>query len=104
MSIGVSDEDHSADHHSWSFAYLDILGFKDIVKRNSFEQLKRIVDDFTVGFAKAADESRSLRFYEYTEPFASPCYMELVRVMPAPDQSYAMSEMRNSNHKNEELK
>ncbi len=64
MAIGVSEEDQkigSTWQHSCFVAYLDILGFKDIVKRNSFEQLKSIVDDFTIGFARAVDESRSIK-------------------------------------------
>lgn len=63
MAIGVGEEDKevgSARQKFCFFAYLDILGFKNLVKRTTFEQLKGIVDDFTVGFAKAVDESRSI--------------------------------------------
>ena len=46
--------------NSCFFGCLDILGFKDIVKHNSFEQLKGIVERFTIECAKAADRSRSI--------------------------------------------
>ena len=42
------------------FGYLDILGFKNIVKNNSFEQLKGIVEKFTIECARAVDMSRSI--------------------------------------------
>ena len=40
------------------FAYLDILGFKDVVKQNSFDQLRKIVEKFTVDCARTIDKSR----------------------------------------------
>lgn len=46
--------------NSCFFGYLDILGFKNIVKHNSFEQLKGIVEKFTIECARAADRSRSI--------------------------------------------
>lgn len=64
MAIEVRDVDMEigmASQRSCFFAYFDILGFKNLVKRTTFEQLKCIVDDFTVGFAKAVDESRSIK-------------------------------------------
>ena len=41
------------------FALLDILGFKNIVKQKTFEQLRKIVDTFTVGFRQTVDLSRT---------------------------------------------
>lgn len=42
------------------FAYLDILGFKNIVRRNSPEELKDIVSDFFENFSQAIDKSRTM--------------------------------------------
>lgn len=42
------------------FGYLDILGFKDIVKSNTFDQLKKIVESFTTKCAESIDWSRSI--------------------------------------------
>ena len=42
------------------FGYLDILGFKDVVKNNTFDQLKDIVERFTVKCAETMDRSRSI--------------------------------------------
>ena len=46
--------------NSCFFGCLDILGFKDIVKRNSFDRLKSIVEDFTVKCLEGIDRSRSV--------------------------------------------
>lgn len=50
----------SVTRESCFFAYLDILGFKDIVKQSSLNQLKGIVNDFTIKCADAIDKSRSI--------------------------------------------
>lgn len=42
------------------FAFLDILGFKSKVKQKTFEQLRKIVNDFTVGSKQAVDLSRTI--------------------------------------------
>ena len=57
--MGKSDM-QSAVQNSRFFGYLDILGFKRIVKQNSFERLKSLVEKFTIQCAKAADMSRSI--------------------------------------------
>lgn len=46
--------------NSCFFGYLDILGFKNIVKDYSSEQLKGIVEKFTIECARAVDMSRSI--------------------------------------------
>ncbi len=64
MATGVGEEGkeiRSARLSSCFIAYLDILGFKEVVKRTSFEQLKSIVDDFTLEFARAVDDSRDIK-------------------------------------------
>ena len=45
---------------SSQFGYLDILGFKNIVKQNSFTQLKNVVEGFTIECADAIDKSRRI--------------------------------------------
>lgn len=50
----------SVARNSCFFGYLDILGFKDIVKQNSFDRLNGIVEDFTVKCAEGIDRSRSV--------------------------------------------
>lgn len=42
------------------FAYLDILGFKNIVHTNSTDELKNIVSDFFENFSQAIDKSRTM--------------------------------------------
>ena len=42
------------------FAFLDILGFKNIVRTNSPEELKNIVSDFFEDFSQAIDKSRTM--------------------------------------------
>lgn len=64
----------SAVQNSCFLGYLDILGFKNIVKQSSFDQLKSIVEDFTVNCAKAIDKSRS--FETFTGGVASRSGME----------------------------
>lgn len=59
-AVEVGNDMQSEVPKSCFFGYLDILGFKDIVKRNSFDQLKVIVKDFTVKCAEAIDRSRSI--------------------------------------------
>lgn len=44
--------------NSCFFAYLDILGFKNVVKQNTFDQMKKIVENFTVDCARSVDKSR----------------------------------------------
>ena len=63
----MKDEEVSAEsvssfglHNSCFFAYLDILGFKNIVKRSTFDQLKAIVETFSVESAEAVDKSRRI--------------------------------------------
>lgn len=53
-------EGRSAVRHSCFFGYLDILGFKNIVRNNTYDRLKDIVDRFTVNCAKSIDCSRSI--------------------------------------------
>ena len=52
-----------AVQNSCFFGYLDILGFKNIVKQSSFDKLKSIVEDFTANCAKAIDKSRCIETY-----------------------------------------
>ena len=56
----VSKERRSEVQRSCFFGYLDILGFKDVVKNNTFDQLKDIVERFTVEYAESMDGSRSI--------------------------------------------
>lgn len=58
--VEVCNDVPLAVQNSCFFGYLDILGFKDIVKQNSFDQLKGIVRDFTVKCAESIDQSRSI--------------------------------------------
>lgn len=46
------------------FVYLDILGFKNLIKRNTEQQLTEIVKSFFDGFNKAVDDSRTISFAE----------------------------------------
>jgi hypothetical protein len=58
--VEVCNDVRSAVQNSCFFGYLDILGFKDIVKQTSFDQLKGIVKDFTVKCAESIDQSRCI--------------------------------------------
>ena len=58
--LEVGEEVRPEDQHSCFFGYLDILGFKDIVKSNTCDQLKDIVERFIVKFAESIDQSRSI--------------------------------------------
>lgn len=73
------------------FAYLDILGFKSIVKRTSRKQLKALVDEFTVECAKAVDRSRC--FWESGEK-SSPrlCLGKDIHVRLVSDSIYIWTE------------
>ena len=59
MKKGKNDV-QSVVRNSCFFGYLDILGFKHIVKQNSFDHLRGIVKDFSVKCAEAIDKSRCI--------------------------------------------
>ena len=50
----------STEHSSCFFARLDLLGFTKKVKQNTFDELKRIVENFSLNSIKAIDKSRSI--------------------------------------------
>ena len=59
--MGTSKKGCSDPQESCFFAYLDILGFTKIVKENTYEQLKEIVDGFTVKCKETIDSSRTIK-------------------------------------------
>ena len=59
--MGLPKDGCSDSQESCFFAYLDILGFKNIVKQNTYKQLKEIVDGFTVKCKETIDSSRTIK-------------------------------------------
>ncbi len=59
--LEVSKEGRPEVQRSCFFGCLDILGFKNVVKNNTFDQLKDIVERFTVEYAESMDRSRTIQ-------------------------------------------
>ena len=61
VEMRASEDGHFDPQESCFFAYLDILGFKNMVKQNTYKQLKEIVDGFTVKCKETIDASRTIK-------------------------------------------